>query len=137
NCIIKTYSYDKEDLGNPEDNLVCPFSELGLLKVLKVKGKDDVIIKSIPTKKSIHELAILYVIVDRLNGANATTIEKLVEEECNIGKIFNLDKNRINDYINSLEDKGYLKINRTAGLNTIYIEDITKEEIIKKYFVLE
>lgn len=134
NCIIKTYCYDKEDLKNPEDNLVSPFTELGLIKKVKGKGKEETIIKTSPNKKNIDKLIILYVMLDQLKGANTVTIERLLEEECNVGKVFNLDKNIINEYIDDLESEEYITVNRTAGLNTIYFGEITKEEVLVKYY---
>lgn len=133
-CIMKTYSYDKDDLKKPEDNLICPLSELGLLERVKIKGKEELIIKTTPNKEVLDKLAVLYVIVDRLDGSNVTTIDKLIEDECNVGRIFNLDKNTLNEYLDELEGYGYIKINRTAGLNTIYIEDITTTKILEKYY---
>lgn len=133
-CIIKTYHLDKEDLKRPEDNLICPLSELRLLTKIKLKGKEEVIIKTTPDKEVLDKLVILYVIVDRLNGDRSTTIDKLMEEECNVGRVFNLDKSLLNEYLDELETYEYVKINRTAGLNTIYIEDITTEDILNKYY---
>jgi len=133
-CIIKTYSYDKDDLKKPEDNLICPLSELGLLGRVKIKGMEEVIIKTTPNREILDKLVVLYVIVDRLDGTNVTTIDKLIEDECNVGRIFNLDKNILNEYLDELEECGYIRINRTAGLNTIYIEDITTTDILEKYY---
>ena len=133
-CIAKTYSFDKEDLKKPEDNLISPFTELGLLSKMKVKGKEEILVKSTPEKGKLDKLAILYVMVDRLQGAKSTTIDKLIEEDCNVGKVFNLDKNILNEYLDDLENAGFIKINRTAGLNTIYIEEVNTKEILEKYF---
>ncbi len=133
-CIIKTYCYDREDLKNPEDNLVSPFTELGLIRKVKDKYKEDVIIKSIPKKSNIDKLIILYIILDQLKESRFITIGNLLEYEGNIGKVFNLDKSMVDEYIDDLENEGYLTINRTAGLNTIYINNITKEEILVKYY---
>jgi len=133
-CIVKTYLFDRDDLKKPEDNLISPFTELGLISKIKVKGKEEVFIKTVPEKDKLDKLAILYVMVDRLNGATSTTIDKLMEEECNIGKIFNLDRNILNEYLDELEDCGFIKINRTAGLNTIYINEINTKDILEEYF---
>lgn len=131
-CIVKTYSFDKEDLKKPEDNLISPFTELGLLS--KVKGKEEILLKTVPEKDKLDKLAILYVMVDRLQGATSTTIDKLIEEECNVGKVFNLDRNILNEYLDELEDCGFIKINRTAGLNTVYINEINTKDILEEYF---
>lgn len=135
NCIIKSYVSDKNDLKDPEDNMICPFTQLRLLEKKKERGNEDIIVKTTPYKKDLNELIVLYVILDNLNEKRETTINRLIEEENNIGKVFNLDKNLINEYVDILKNEGYLNVNRTAGLNTITIkENITKEIILEKYY---
>lgn len=133
NCIIKTYFAEKNDFKNPEDNMICPFSDLGLVKKINVRGKEEVIYKTIPDKNKLDRLIVLYVIMDNLGENTSTTIKSLIEDENNIGRVFNLDKNSINHYIDTLEDEGYLRVNRTAGLNTIYPTDL-EVDILKKYY---
>lgn len=136
NCIIKTYSYEKSDLQNPEDNMVCPFSELGLLAKNNIKDRELLIEKLKPNKRKLSELIVLYVILDRLGDKKSVSINNLIEDDCNIGKIFNLDKNDINEYLDKLMDLGYLKITRTAGLNTVYpiVNSKDIESILRKYY---
>ena len=134
-CIIKSYVSDKNDFKDPEDNMICPFTQLRLLEKKKGRGNENIIVKTMPYKKDLNELIVLYVILDNLNEKRETTINRLIEDENNIGKVFNLDKNSINEYVDTLKNAGYLNVNRTAGLNTITIkEDITKESILEKYY---
>lgn len=134
-CIIKSYVSDKNDFKDPEDNMICPFTQLRLLEKKKGRGNENIIVKTMPYKKDLNELIVLYVILDNLNEKRETTINRLIEDENNIGKVFNLDKNSINEYVDILKNAGYLNVNRTAGLNTITIkEDITKESILEKYY---
>lgn len=133
NCILKTYFAEKTDFKNPEDNMICPFSDLGLIKKVNVRGKEEVIYKTMPDKNKLDRLIVLYVIMDNLGEETSTSIKNLIEDENNIGKIFNLDKNSINNYIDTLADEGYLRVNRTAGLNTIYPTDLAVD-ILNKYY---
>lgn len=133
NCIIRTYFVEKGDLKNPEDNLICPFSDLGLIKKVNVRGKEEVIYKIKPDKNKLDRLIVLYVIMDNLGLETSTSIKNLIEDENNIGKVFNLDKNSINSYIDKLEYEGYIRVNRTAGLNTIYLTDLAVN-ILDKYY---
>ena len=133
NCILKTYTTEENDFKNPEDNMICPFSDLGLIKKVNVRGKEEVIFKTIPDKNKLDKLIILYVIMDNLDGNTSTTIKKLIEDENNIGRVFNLDKNTVNYYVDMLADEGYIRVNRTAGLNTIYPTDLSVD-ILQKYY---
>lgn len=133
NCMIKTYYADKNDFKNPEDNMISPFSDLGLIKKAINKNKEEIIVKTIPNRKKLDRLIVLYVIVDNMYENKTTTIEALIEDESNIGKVFNLDKNTVNNYVDTLENEGYITVNRTAGLNTIYLTE-TADEILNKYY---
>lgn len=133
NCILKTYFAEKNDFNNPEDNMICPFSDLGLVKKVTISGKEELIYKTKPDRNKLDRLIVLYVIIDNLNLETTTTIKSLIEDENNIGRIFNLDKNSINNYVDILEDEGYLMVNRTAGLNTIYPTDLAVN-ILNKYY---
>ncbi|WP_294362370.1 DUF4007 family protein [uncultured Clostridium sp.] len=133
NCIIKMYFAEKNDFKNPEDNMISPFSDLGLLKKESIRGKEEIIYKTVPDKNKLDKLIVLYVIMDNLKNRKSTTIKNLIEDENNIGRVFNLDKNSINSYIDKLEDDGYLRVNRTAGLNTIYPTDLATD-ILDKYY---
>ncbi|MFQ9249057.1 MAG: DUF4007 family protein [Clostridium paraputrificum] len=90
-----------------------------------------------PEKNKLDKLVILYVIIDNLNGNASTTIKSLIEDENNIGRVFNLDKNSVNYYVDVLAEEGYLNVNRTAGLNTIYLTELSrnKEEVLEKYYL--
>lgn len=133
NCLVKTYFAEKSDLKNPEDNMICPFSDLGLIKKEHIRGKDEIIYKTVPERNKLDKLIVLYVIMDNLGDKQSTTIKNLIEDENNIGSVFNLDKNTINYYIDILRDEGYLRVNRTAGLNTIYPTDLAIN-ILDKYY---
>lgn len=138
NCIIKTYSSEENDYQNPEDNMVCPLSQLGLMDRIKESGNKERIVKLSPSKKKLDRLIVLYVILDNLinKSEHNTTINRLIDDENNIGKVFNLDKNLVNEYIDKLHHEGYLSISRTAGLNTISLvnKTLTLEEILNKYY---
>ena len=104
--------------------MICPFTELGLIKKYENKNKETIVEKLTPSKKKLDKLIVLYVINENLkNKSRSVSIKSLLEDENNIGKIFNLNKNSVNQYIDELVDEGYLTVTRTAGLNTIYLTE--------------
>ena len=92
--------------------------------------------KNKPIYTKLDPLAVLYVIVSNMSAdKQGVAIESLLTEDNNIGKIFQLDRNMTNDYLDRLRQEGYIQINRTAGLDMIYIkEDITPKEILGIYY---
>lgn len=134
-CIIKTYYTSNEELISPEENLTSPFAELGLIGCKKVSNEKEVFFKKRPEKDLLNPLVILYVIVDRLGIEKNTTIDRLLNEECNVGKVFNLDRILLNYYLDTLERQGYLIVSRTAGLDMVYLKSkVTCNQIIETYF---
>ena len=129
--IIRMY-VESDYSDEPEENLGSPFSGLGLLK----RTSKNTYKKASPTFDVLDKLAILYVIVSNLNdGKSSVGIDELVESPNNIGRVFNLNKSIINEYLDQLRISGYITINRTAGLDMVYIDKaITPEEIMNEYY---
>ena len=132
-CILKSYYTDNDEDFNPEINFVCPLGELNLIDK-KVKNGESYYTKIKPSKEKLDKLAILYVILDNSIKHN-TNIEDILNNECNVGSIFNLDRNLLNEYLDELEKSQYISVNRTAGLNTIYIDkSLSLNKILNMYY---
>lgn len=134
NCIIKTYCLDKNEDRNPEENTICPLTELGLLEKYKSNNGREYLIKKRPSMDKLDKLVVLYIILDNLKGNDSTSIDKILNDECNVGKVLNMDRNMLNEYLDALKNEGYIEINRTAGLDRIYLKNTSKEEVIEAYY---
>jgi len=133
NSVIKTYFNDDKGYKDPEDNLSCPLSELGLIK--KSDSNKNVFIKAKPVYDNLDKLAVLYIIRRNLvEGKNSISIEAILNDNCNAGKLFNLDRTMLNEYLDALRIEGYLTINRTAGLDMVYVNEIEPRKILEIYY---
>lgn len=125
-CILKSYVKDNHQ-DTPENNYFCPFSELGLIKTINRSTRSDVIFKkSNPSLDIINNELLLYVIIDNLSDEEkdkGISVDSLVNNDNNIGKVFNLDRNMIINLIENLVNDGYVTFNKTAGLNMVYIKN--------------
>ena len=138
--VLKMYAANDHELDaagkelHPEDSLECPLTELGLLQ--KSTRQKAAFIKSMPPRGSLDKLAILYVITRNLSERKpSVSIDDLLTAPNNVGKVFNLNRVAINEYLDQLRISGYLTINRTAGLDMVYIESIMKpEDIMAEYY---
>lgn len=135
-CIINTYlpRYKMTpDKVSPENNIDCPFGELGLIDVANKKNKTFK--KAIPAAKSFNPWIVLSVIEDQANGRNEIGLNELLMSPCNIGKVFNLDAITMIDILHLIENLGMIKIIRTAGLDVIHLnQQLTFIECVKKYY---
>ena len=124
-CLRRTYlsrldeneTVKGEDEG-PESNMECPFSELGLIKVVE-KGLYR---KGVPLKQNLPALIVLAVIIEQANGAKEIKLSALQNDKNNIGKIFNLDAILMISILSELENKELVQVVRTAGLDVLRIK---------------
>ncbi len=132
--VIRMYQPSMKN-DDPEESLQCPLNALGLIaKSSKAKNAFN---KTAPSKNLLDKMMILYVMVKNIpDGKNSIRISDLVEAPNNIGKIFNLSRTRINEYLDQLRASGFITVNRTAGLDVVYLNgDFTSTEILKDYYI--
>ncbi len=135
-CIISTYlpRYKQNSAkASPENNIDCPFGELGLIDFLNKRKK--IYKKSIPASSTLNPWIILSVIIDNAHGRKEITLNELLNNPCNIGKVFNLDSITMLDALYRIEKLGKIKINRTAGLDVITIQgDLSFLDCVKNFY---
>ena len=136
NCIVNTYmpryktAPEKDD---PESNMDCPLSELGLIDFQNKKSRTFK--KTIPSAHTIDPLIAVAVIVDNADGRTEIPLSEIQNKQGNIGRVFNLDTITLLTVLNAAERKGYVKVVRTAGLDLLHI--ITKNsflECVRQYY---
>ena len=123
-CIVNTYMPRYKSDPNkvsPENNINCPFGELGLIDVLSKERSNYTYKKAIPTARSFNPWVIMAVIADQANGRDEISLNELLSAEQNIGKVFNLDSICMLSLLHEVEKLGEIKIIRTAGLDVVRI----------------
>lgn len=134
-CASILRMYNATDaVEDPEESLGCPMVELGLIR--KSANKKGTYVKTPPARELLDKLAVLYVILDNIGeGKESVSIESLINDPNNIGKVFNLDRVLVNEYLDQLRVSGYITLNRTAGLDMVYINtDRTPQGIMREYY---
>ena len=130
NMIIKTYTID-EKIDNPENNFICPLSELNLLK----KVDRDTYEKNRPEIRNLPFWVVYYIMCLLLDDRDNISIDELLKEENSPAKLLNMDKNLINEYLDEMKKNDLIIINRTAGLNMVYLKKkLSLNEIAEEYF---
>lgn len=135
-CLRRTYlprlleNDNKEEFG-PESNMECPFTELGLLKLVE-KGLYR---KASPLKQNIPALIVLAIILKQANGSREIKLSSIQNDINNVGKVFNLDIVLLITILSELENKDFVQVVRTAGLDVLRIKtEMTFIECVKKYY---
>ncbi|MDD4590039.1 MAG: DUF4007 family protein [Parabacteroides sp.] len=138
NCIMSTYvPRIKSNPGkvHPESNIDCPFGELALVDIANKKAKTYK--KSVPKLDSLPPIVVLAVIIDQAQAQENREIKisSIQNDRYNAGKIFNLDIITLTSLLNKIEHMGYIKVNRTAGLDVINIEtDLDFLGCVREYY---
>jgi len=137
-CIISTYvsrSKYSSVRVSPENNIDCPFGELGLIDILSKVGNNVVYKKSIPAPEAINPWVALAVIYEQAHGRKEISLTSLLSAPSNIGKVFNLDSITLLEVLHHAERTGLLRIVRTAGLDYIkLIEGYNFIDCVRKYY---
>jgi len=123
-CIINTYLPRYKSNTNkvsPENNIDCPFGELGFVDILNKRKKTYR--KSVPAANMINPWVALAVIVKNAGDKREISLNELLSAPCNIGRVFNLDSIAMLDVLYRIEKLEMIKINRTAGLDVINIQE--------------
>ena len=135
-CIINTYLPRYKVNPNriaPENNIDCPFGELGLIDILSKDKKSYR--KAISLPQSIDPWIALAVIVDQAGESKEISLNEILTAPKNIGKIFNLDAISMLDVLYQVENIGKIKINRTAGLDVVQIlTDFNFQDCVNAYY---
>lgn len=137
--LFNTYCKEKVN-DDPEDKIVSPLTELGLISVNEetyTKKQPD--LRTLPDEVILYELSNLFE-YEYGNRANieekrSISIDRVATGLYSLGSIYNLSKVSTNQVLNRLQNLKYITVDRTAGLDIIYDEGIPKPiDIIKDYY---
>ena len=135
-CIVNTYLPRYKSNPNrvsAENNIDCPLGELGLVDIANKKKKTYR--KSVPAVGQINPWVMLAIIIDCADGKQEISLNDLLNKECSIGKIFNLDAISLLDILHEIERLDEIKVIRTAGLDVICIKQKRSFlECVERYY---
>ena len=137
-CILSTYQ-SRSKTGttmSPENNIDCPLGELNLIDVLDKKRK--IYRKAIPSKELFDPWIVMAIISkwsEKHGNVKEVSLNDLLSSPCNIGRTYNLDTITMLDILYKTEKLGRIKINRTAGLDVVVLNDVPSyAECIEEYY---
>jgi len=127
--LLNMYSKEKRR-EDPEDKNNSPFSVLGLVK--KIDGKYE---KAHPDRRIISEWNVLYELANLMKYESSISIEKAISGEMGLEKIYHMSSVLANELLDVLDTMGYIRVDRTAGLDMIYkLKEFDDIEVIREYY---
>ena len=137
-CIMGTYvnrSKSNADRFDPEDNMECPLSELGLIDTVSGSSKNKVYRKVNPKTESIPVLIALAIILKNSEEKKEIKFSSILSDKKGLGKTFCLDTITMMNILYELDSLGYVKVIRTAGLDVVRIlTDMDFYDCVEKYY---
>ncbi len=128
--LLGMYSREKTQ-NDPEEKNISPFTQLALIK--KMDGRYT---KCHPDKRIFSETIVLYELALMSISKEGISIEDAVNGINGLARIYNLTSVMANDYFDRLDAQGFIRVNRTAGLDMIYpAKELDAESIIEDYYI--
>lgn len=120
-CLLNMYVKNDGKNIEPEDNIGCPFQELGLIEPLDSRSKTFRLTRR--NVASISSDVLYYIILDyaETKGNGQLSIEELYTDPCSIGRVLALSYSDVIGVLERLQNEGKLRLTRTAGLNQVVI----------------
>lgn len=92
-------------------------------------------IKSHPDRRKVNEWNVLYELSYLLYEKESISIDSVAFGDRSVGAIYQIPRVVIDEFLDKLEFLGYVRVDRTAGLNMLYkLKDFIPEEIAEEYY---
>ena len=129
-ALLRMYVKKSDRESDPEEKNISPF---GKFELLKQKGK--YYWKNQPALHMLPAEIVWYLLGDCVSEENSVSIDDLLVMPESPGNILNLKRTGLVEKLEELKAKGYIAMNRTAGLDMVYlVEKKTGAEIVETYF---
>ena len=127
--ILSMYGKIRE-MVDPEDKNISPFAQLDL-----IKNTDGTYSKSQPDRRKVTEWNVLYELARHLSQKEFVSIDEVTEGNGSICSIYQIGSVTVNEYLDKLDTMGYIRVDRTAGLDMIYkVSEMTQGRVLTEYY---
>lgn len=129
NVLLQMYGKEKLIANDPEDKKICPLTKLGILR-----NTGKIYKRTAPDYSSISCEVLLY-FIQEYSKETAISMEELYSGESGVLPVLGIGVSMYQEYLEELAQRGYIDINRTAGLDMIYIKkQLSKEEAALDFY---
>jgi hypothetical protein len=127
--LLNMYSKSRKAV-DPEEKSTSPFAQLNIVK--NVEGH---YYKNHPERKIVNEWNVLYELAEMMDNADQMSIENIIEGDKGLIRIYQMTSVLANELLDKVEAMGYIRVDRTAGLDMVYKEkEINTETILRDYY---
>lgn len=128
--LLNMYTKRPNKIDDPEDKNVCPFSELGLLK-----KNNELYVKVQPDLRKLNDHVVMRELCCMSAHEQSLSIEQISHGDHGLAKIYHLSNVEINRFLDKIETLGFIKVDRTAGLDVVYFKEMPNpREVMEMYY---
>lgn len=138
-CFLRTYLADPRP-STPENLMESPLAKLGII-TQGTNGVEKRYYFQRFNGTSLDPLILLYVLLDRQEANRPMTAEvtlnQVLQEPMNVGRVFNLTTATLTDLIGNLNKQHLdwpVRFVRTAGLDQLTLPRIKKRDVLERYY---
>lgn len=124
-CIVNTYIAHEMLTGktvSPESVIDCPLGELRIIRV-DGTGRGRTFRKMPANPSMLPNELLMYVMCSMDETGGEIKIDRLLNDSCSPGRLFNLDSIALLSKLYELQDSSHIHLTRTAGLDVVRIAD--------------
>lgn len=136
-CSVLLQMYLWADEEDPEEKRHSPLAELSLIGSRRDQYRRQMAdVEKLPALLVYYGMCVCMSLSGNENR-RSIGIEELLEGSNSPGRIFGLGRMALNDCLELLEQKGLIRVDRTAGLDVVYIADFAPRaarDILKQYY---
>lgn len=127
----RMYLYEPNKNSSPENLLESPFTDLKLI----TETEDDTYKINRPTFENLPPRIFYFCLLESLEETqDFVNVEDVLSKNYWPGKIFKFSINTLYEYLNYLQEIGYVRLDKHAGLNSIKILEKSQYDILDKYY---
>lgn len=128
--LLQMYSRERMEKEDPEDKKICPLEKLGIIRKTGNTYK-----KTEPNLNRISPEVLWYYLQSHFQEGEAIQMEELYGGPEGVAGVLGISRTVLGEYLDILAGYGYVDVNRTAGLDMVYITSaLTGEEVAEQVY---
>lgn len=128
--LLQMYAREGKQDMDPEDKKICPLTRLGLLR----KNKNGYQ-RTEPDLSGMGSELLCYLLLSCYPGITSISMEEFYQGELGVGRVLGIGLGAYQEYLEGMVKRGWLDMNRTAGLDMLYPKPgLTTEELLREFW---
>lgn len=127
--LLQMYATEGKQESDPEDKKICPLTRLGLMR-----KTDNYYQRTEPDLSGMGSYLLCYLLLVCHSKVEAISMEEFYHGELGVRKVLGIGISAYQEYLEGMAKRGWIDMNRTAGLDMIYVKQGLSEKTLLEQF---